>query len=67
MAIANNHMEVARFAIDIAFRGRSPILPHAHTVVVPVSAVNKATAAREAMMIRTGEECRRMAETPPSR
>ena len=34
-----------RFAIDIAFRGRSPILPHAHTVVVPVSAVNKATAA----------------------
>ncbi len=34
-----------RFAIDIAFRGRSPILPHAHTVVVPISAVNKATAA----------------------
>ncbi len=34
-----------RFAIDIAFRGRSPILPHQHTVVVPISAVNKATAA----------------------
>ncbi|HEY2850738.1 MAG TPA: APC family permease [Gemmatimonadaceae bacterium] len=34
-----------RFAIDIAFRGRSPILPHEHTVVVPIGAVNKATAA----------------------
>ncbi len=34
-----------RFAIDIAFRGRSPILPHDHTVVVPIGAVNKATAA----------------------
>jgi amino acid transporter len=39
------HTHYRRFAIDIAFRGRSPILPHAHTVVVPVSAVNKATAA----------------------
>ena len=34
-----------RFAIDLAFRGRSPILPHQHTVIVPVSSVNKATAA----------------------
>ena len=34
-----------RFAIELAFRGRSPILPHAHTVVVPVSSVNKAAAA----------------------
>jgi amino acid transporter len=39
------HTHYRRFAIDIAFRGRSPILPHAHTVVVPISAVNKATAA----------------------
>ena len=29
----------------MAFRGRSPILSHAHTVVVPVSDVNKAAAA----------------------
>jgi amino acid transporter len=34
-----------RFSIDLAFRGRSPILPHEHTVLVPVSSVNKATAA----------------------
>jgi len=34
-----------RFAIDVAFRGRSPILPTAHTVVVPVGSVNKAAAA----------------------
>ncbi len=34
-----------RFAIDIAFRGRAPILPHEHTIVVPIGAVNKATAA----------------------
>ncbi|HVT38468.1 MAG TPA: APC family permease [Gemmatimonadaceae bacterium] len=34
-----------RFAIAVAFRGRSPILPHAHTVVVPVNSVNKAAAA----------------------
>jgi hypothetical protein len=39
------HTHYRRFAIDIAFRGRSPILPHAHTVVVPIGAVNKATAA----------------------
>jgi len=39
------HTHYRRFAIDIAFRGRSPILPHEHTVVVPISAVNKATAA----------------------
>jgi len=29
----------------VAFRGRSPLLPHEHTVVVPVSSVNKAGAA----------------------
>ena len=34
-----------RFAISIAFRGRSPLLPHSHAVVVPVSSVNKAAAA----------------------
>ncbi len=34
-----------RFAIDVAFRGRSPIMPHAHTVVVAMSSVNKAAAA----------------------
>ncbi len=34
-----------RFAITIAFRGRSPLLPHSHAVVVPVSSVNKAAAA----------------------
>ena len=34
-----------RFRIAIAFRGRSPILPHAHAVIVPVSRVNKASAA----------------------
>ena len=39
------HTHYRRFAIDIAFRGRSPILPHQHTVVVPIGAVNKATAA----------------------
>lgn len=39
------HTHYRRFAIDIAFRGRSPILPHEHTVVVPIGAVNKATAA----------------------
>lgn len=39
----NNHYR--RFRIEIAFRGRSPLLPHAHAVVVPVSRVNKATAA----------------------
>jgi amino acid transporter len=39
------HTHYRRFAIAAAFRGRSPILPHAHTVVVPVSSVNKATAA----------------------
>ena len=39
------HTHYRRFAIAVAFRGRSPLLPHAHTVVVPVSAVNKATAA----------------------
>ena len=39
------HTHYRRFAIAVAFRGRSPILPLAHTVVVPVSSVNKATAA----------------------
>jgi amino acid transporter len=39
----NNHYR--RFKVDVAFRGRSPILPHSHTVVVPVSAINKATSA----------------------
>ncbi len=39
------HTHYRRFAIDLAFRGRSPILPHEHTVIVPVSRVNKATAA----------------------
>ncbi len=39
------HTHYRRFAIDVAFRGRSPILPHAHTVVVPVSSVNKAASA----------------------
>ena len=34
-----------RFAVDVAFRGRSPILPHAHTVVVAMASVNKAAAA----------------------
>jgi amino acid transporter len=39
------HTHYRRFAIEVAFRGRSPLLPHAHTVVVPVSSVNKAAAA----------------------
>ena len=39
------HIHYRRFAIDVAFRGRSPILPHEHTVVVPVSSVDKATSA----------------------
>ena len=39
----NNHYR--RFKIDVAFRGRSPILPHSHTVIVPISAINKATSA----------------------
>lgn len=34
-----------RFKIDVAFRGRSPIMPHAHTVIVAMSSVNKAAAA----------------------
>lgn len=34
-----------RFRVEIAFRGRSPLLPVAHAVVVPVSRVNKASAA----------------------
>ena len=39
------HTHYRRFAIDIAFRGRSPLLPHAHAVVVTVASVNKAAAA----------------------
>ena len=34
-----------RFAIDVAFRGRSPLLPHKHTVVVALGDMNKASAA----------------------
>jgi len=39
------HTHYRRFAIAVRFRGRSPITPHAHTVVVPMSSVNQATAA----------------------
>lgn len=34
-----------RFAIDVAFRGRRPLLPHKHTVVVALGDMNKASAA----------------------
>ncbi|MBI3790600.1 MAG: APC family permease [Gemmatimonadetes bacterium] len=43
-----------RFAIDVAFRGRSPIMPHAHTVVVAMASVNKAAAS--ALMYATSFE-----------
>jgi amino acid transporter len=39
------HTHYRRFAIEVAFRGRSPLLSHAHTVVVTVGSVNKAAAA----------------------
>ena len=45
IALQSIQTHYRRFAIAVAFRGRSPILPHAHTVVVPINSVNKATAA----------------------
>lgn len=39
----NSHYR--RFAAKVAFEGRSPLMAHEHIVVVPVSGVNKATAA----------------------
>ena len=39
------HTHYRRFAIEVAFRGRSPLLAQAHTIVVPMSSVNKAAAA----------------------
>jgi amino acid transporter len=38
------HRHYEAFARDIAFDGRSPILPLHHTVVVPVNGITKATA-----------------------
>lgn len=44
VALKAINVHYRRFAIDVAFRGRSPILPHAHTVVVAMASVNKASA-----------------------
>jgi amino acid transporter len=37
------HRHYEQFAIDVRFDGQSPILPLHHTVIVPVSGINKAT------------------------
>lgn len=39
------HTHYRRFRVAVAFRGRSPLHPHRHVIVVPVNEVNKASAA----------------------
>lgn len=39
------HLHYRRFSVAVAFRGRSPLHPVSHVIVVPVNELNKASAA----------------------
>ncbi len=39
------HLHYRRFRVAVAFRGRSPLHPQSHVIVVPVNEINKASAA----------------------
>jgi len=62
------HVHYRRFRVEVAFRGRSPLHPHAHVVVVPINEVNKASAAALVYARSLGAEVRPVhVEVDPSR
>jgi amino acid transporter len=44
-ALQGMHLHYRRFRVAVAFRGRSPLHPLSHTIVVPVNELNKSCAA----------------------
>lgn len=62
------HVHYRRFRTEVAFRGRSPLLPHAHVAVVPINEVNKASAAALVYASALGAQVRPVhVEVDPSR